>query len=399
MKKILFYLLLFGGITSMSGQGINDPFFNTGQARSLNNQIIALPQVVPTLVNNAMSNMQTSTSQNIVRLAHLKNEYGFAVWDMAVTFTAHGKETALIPMVRSTENSISGILVAVLDGTSFRYGTMDLDNPFPYASAPLNSPGMPNIRDVLAQFVIFNHTLFGTVNCNLIQALATTATTGNIRDEDESSVKSCYYQVTYAGQNCHHIYGTYPDGTQQYLYSDCVSIFNYTLVCSDTDAADTSDSETGGGGNGSSGSTSDNDDGEENSIHKCATTQTIYVVPRGVFPFSTCSVKLRISGCNGAMCETFLQGEGLSGCGGVLISEFGGLSISFGYGLVLSNVICNSFLDFSYYNEQQDAHTVCVGAYVEYDLVFNAVGLTYPLENNIEYYTPSICYTCKDCPN
>lgn len=106
--------MLLSSAMGLRAQGsISDPFFNHGQARSLNSRIIAPLQSVPGFVNQAITGMRVPNNRNVTLLAHLKNDYGYAVWDQAKTFTAAGRETALIPMVRPEGNAITGILVAV----------------------------------------------------------------------------------------------------------------------------------------------------------------------------------------------------------------------------------------------------------------------------------------------
>lgn len=313
MKKILVILMLLSSALGLRAQGsISDPFFNHGQARSLNSRIIAPLQPVPGFVNQAIAGMLAPNNSNIARLAHLKDDYGYAVWDQAKTFTAAGRETALIPMVRPEEDAITGILVAIKDGSTFRYGVMDTKNPFPYASAAPGTPGMPSLRDVLALSVLFNRTLFGEVDCNLVQALRALSN-NNVRGQTAGSPKSCYVQTTYAGQNCDHIYGTYPDGTMQYLYSDCYNIYDYSFIC-DTDSADNDDGGSGGGGSGGgSGSSGPGDsNGEENNNENpCnhAEVPTCSYVISSRIPFSPyCQVNVRISGCNLQNHSFFLTG-------------------------------------------------------------------------------------------
>ncbi|HRK81364.1 MAG TPA: hypothetical protein PLZ12_07955 [Saprospiraceae bacterium] len=402
MKKILVILMLLSSALGLRAQGsISDPFFNHGQARSLNSRIIAPLQPVPGFVNQAIAGMRVSNNRNLVRLAHLKDDYGYAVWDQAKTFTAAGRQTALIPMVRPEDDAITGILVAVKDGATFRYGVMDTGTPFPYASAATGTPGMPGMRDVLALSVLFNRTLFGEVDCDLVQALRALSN-NNVRGQTAGSPKSCYVQTTYAGQNCDHIYGTYPDGTMQYLYSDCYDIYNYSFIC-DTDSADNDDGGSGGGSGGSGGGNGSSGPGEGDNesfcesldVHKCTTTRVLSTVPSGIH--GSCSIVCRLSGC-GFQSNVFLQPNGIAGCGFSIGTGSGhGISISLDFTVSIQNLYTNSYINsVSTLDSDCRVSSICGDFFCSYDVVISWIGIPYIWERNSAELS-NICYTCRNC--
>ncbi len=194
MKTFLPTLLLLGACFGAGAQGANDPFFNTGYARSMNSQIQGGAQPLPAIVANAVTDLQHGDSQKAQLVSYLKNHYGYVVWDRGIAFTSHGNPTALIPMVFSEGSSISGVFVIVQQGAGLHYGVMDLVHPFPFVSNAANVEGLPGVRSILATFAYFNHQLFGHANCGIIQALYALLPQ-NARSAPEDQTKSCYYNI------------------------------------------------------------------------------------------------------------------------------------------------------------------------------------------------------------
>ncbi len=394
--------MLLSSAMGLRAQGsISDPFFNHGQARSLNSRIIAPLQSVPGFVNQAITGMRVPNNRNVTLLAHLKNDYGYAVWDQAKTFTAAGRETALIPMVRPEGNAITGILVAVKDGSTFRYGVMDTENPFPYASAAPGTPGMPSLRDVLALFVIFNDALFGEVDCNLVQALRALSN-NNVREQTAGSPKSCFVYVYYAGEYCEHIYGTHWDGTTQNMYSDCHDIYNYQMIC-DTDSADNDgggggegvdNSGDGGNGNGSSGPGEGDNEIPNEANAPCTVTVTVLELSGVYSDNRTCKIQAQISGCNFNNCNVFFEGGDLA-CGASIEIAPWSISIPLGAGYRLNNPLCIAYRTSIHFDEQARNYIICGTLYVRVELLWHTLGIT----DSFGVITKSLdaCYRCNNC--
>lgn len=397
MKTIPVILMLLSSSIGLRAQGsISDPFFNHGQARSLNSRIIAPLQPVPGFVNEAIAGMRAPNNRNLVRLAHLKDDYGYAVWDQAKTFTAAGRETALIPMVRPEGDAINGILVAVKDGSTFRYGVMDTETPFPYAFAAPGTPGMPSMRDVLALSVIFNHALFGEVDCSLVQALRALSN-NNVRGQTAGGPKSCFVYVYYAGEYCQHVYGTYLDGTIENMYSDCHDIYNYQLICDTNDSADNEDggSGDGGSGGGSGGGNGSSGPGDSGESVPCnggqATPCAGEVFLDAVGPYD-CWIFARISGCDYGTCTIVLESHGVIGCGIPAIGDFPAMTWQ------LTSSRCTSWLARVTSSDPTCSISTRCG-YFSYRYVVNFYLAGIQLTSEVHTGTwGENCYDCRNCP-
>ena len=398
MKKILVILMLLSSALGLRAQGsISDPFFNHGQARSLNSRIIAPLQPVPGFVNQAIAGMRVSNNRNLVRLAHLKDDYGYAVWDQAKTFTATGRETALIPMVRPEGNAITGILVAVKDGATFRYGVMDTETPFPYASAAPGTPGMPSLRDVLALFVVFNHALFGEVDCNLVQALNSLLATNTSRQE-AGMAKSCIVIVT-GWNECQTIYTGTLDNPHAHSYEVCTPVYNYYFICDDSGGTD----DGGGGGDGGDGVDNSGDGGNgngsrgpgdsgEDDYSPCRWLEAPCAdeIKIEEFTLSGCRLVARVSGCDFGRCIIELESHGFIGCG---------IVDSHAFSWVISSYRCDSWLNYIEIPYPNCPQITNRAGRITYRVLVNFYLAGIPIDNVVFTGNRSPSYHCRDCPS
>lgn len=348
-----------------------DPFFDVGYLRRFNQEIInANNNPVPNLIYEVINDLQKTNKPQFKR--RLSEKFGIPSWEDALTFTSSSGEIGLIPLAKVDGTQISAVLIVAKGEKKIRYGVADLNKLSAFKNKI--APNAPGYKDIVALFIVFNHNLFGKVNCTLL----------NMLTEEENlnliSARSCDYTV-YEIQECWDIYVN-----DRYSYTDCSTSYEWDYVC-DYDNDDGNDS--GGGGYDEDGSSGGNGNGSGTNPNPCNlnlpcqyTTETIIA---GNY-LGACYIYFTVSGCDFGSCSTSVGSTGLNGCGHSAFSTYN-----------ISNTDCASYLSQIISSDPScRVSTVCGDAYFEYDIIVEFPGgFNYSSTGNeYNFYT---CYECINC--
>lgn len=183
----------------------------------------------------------------------VKNRFGNPLWLESRSFDNDDGELVLIPVVDNEHTETETILIAFQKNgkRNFKFKILERQNLDDYQPADQvsNLSQELSFEYVLTQFLLFDHNIFGEVDCNLVKLL-----------QEKDSSKGCSPWIVITETH----WDIYVNGV--HAYSDVTQSISYEWICNDSELlpgeGGSPSTETsygpGGGGNGSTGSTTDN---------------------------------------------------------------------------------------------------------------------------------------------